>query len=369
MQKLGGSERRMYNNMKIMETLVALLSISISVSVGLKCKSMVDFGVKWTIDCSFMNLSVMPLPNNLHPIVLLNLSHNQFNHLTGSQFINWTDVSHLDLSFNKIHSVDLNTFLGLSNLNELILSNNLIEIVSSNITNHLVKLRTLNLSSNKITFISSGTFEQLPLLVKLYLRHNTDLGNNYSNFKNIIPVLTQGLITLDCSNTSTKVLEKQIFESANHLMSLNFAQNPISDIPILPRNLRHLNLSMTFLETIHQGLFNGSEVLQKITLEGMPVLKAIRAKAFEGMNNLEEFSVANSPKLMSISEDAFGDSSPKLRRVILANCGLTSLSKDLQQIMTKSQWLDLQGNPWICDGRISWIADTDIFLNLTQNLR
>lgn len=331
---------------------------------------MVDLGVKWTIDCSAMNLSVMPLPNNLHPIVFLNLSHNNFNHLTESQFINWTDISNLDLSFNNIQIVDFNTFLGLVNLNELSLSNNEIEIVSLNITNHLIKLKILNLSSNRIKLISSGTFEQtVPSLLKLYLRHNVDLGNDHSNYKNIIPVLTQGLITLDCSNTSTKIMDKNIFESAYHLTSLKFALNPISDIPTLPRNLRFLNLSKTLLETITKGLFNGSEVLQKITMEEMPVLKDIKAKAFDGLNNLDEISFANSPKLVSISENAFGDSNPKLRRVVLANCGLTSLSEDLQQVIPRSQWLDLQGNPWICDGRISWIADADIFLNLTQNLR
>ncbi|XP_046670464.1 leucine-rich repeat neuronal protein 1-like [Homalodisca vitripennis] len=349
--------------------LVLLVSFVVSLVTGLKCKPTLELSIKWNVDCSALNLSSAPLPELFHPVVVLNLSHNLFTHLENSHFSNWTEIIILDLSFNNIQNIDEHSFSGLTNLNELNLKHNKIEVLSTNITNHLPKLKILNLSSNKLKIIKDGVFQSVPQLLNLFLENNIDLGKTEENYINLNKSLKQGLYTLNISNISLAELPKSFFNCTNYLISLSIAHNPLKNIEELPSSLRYLNISGTLIESLPSGIFFKSDTLQKLSLEQMPLLRQIKANAFLGLYRLEELNIKDCPKLNFISENAFGSSIPKLQRVTLANTALTTLPKTFEPLFNKVNHLDLQGNPWICDGQISWISHINISSNLLDNLR
>lgn len=353
----------------MLEALLVLSCVMTLVVSSERCHHSVDQGVRWIVDCSSRNLSATPPPVILHPVVTLNISNNIFEHLVDSQFVNWTDILHLDLSSNYIKTIDADSFIGLSNLIELNVMDNQIEFLSTNVTQHLSKLRILNLSTNRLKKIYPGSFEIIPLLLKLFLKNNLELGKVTANYDNLDVAFKQGLIALDISNSSFTEIPDNFLTNATRLISLNIAQNPLQHLPHLTSSLRSLNVSCTLIETVPQELFLQSNLLEKLHFQGLPFLKDIKARAFNGLLHLEELNIKDCPKLSFISEDSFGESSPRLKRLVISDCDLTTLPKSFMPLLEKVTHLDLQGNPWYCDGRIAWITSIDIPTNLTGNLR
>lgn len=347
---------------------ITVLASAVSFVTGIKCRTSVDVGIKWTVDCSAMNLSAAPDPLILHPVVNLLLSHNVFFHLTEFQFSNWTDISFLDLSFNKIEIVDEGSFKGLSSLSELNLMHNQIEVLSANITKYLPKLKILNMSSNKLKQISQWSFESIPMLLKLFIGNNFNLGQSSSeSFINLSSITN--LVSLDISNTSLSNVPDGFLGNASRLIMLNIGYNPVVSLPNIFFTLRTLNISGILLENINPGFLSKSDSLRKLSIENMPSLAAIQSNALSGLISLEELYINNCSKLGFISGEIFGETRPKLKRIVISNCALITLSKTLQPMLIDTEDLNLQGNTWLCDVRISWIASLNIQPNHTLNLR
>lgn len=348
---------------------ITVLASAVSFLSGLKCRTSVDLGIKWTVDCSAMSLSVAPSPLNLHPVVSLILSHNVFDHLTESQFSNWSDISHLDISFNKIEFVDESSFRGLGGLNELNLMHNQIEVLSINVTKYLPKLKILNLSSNKLKIINQDSLECIPLLLKLYIGNNIHLGNTL--LKSFVKLMSSipNLISLDISNTSLSKVPDDLLGNSSRLITLNLGYNPVFSLPNIFLTLRNLNISGILLNTIHPGFLSKSDSLRKLSMENMPLLTDIQSNALNGLVSLEELYLNNCSKLSFISGGIFGETQQKLKRIIISNCALVTLSKAWQPLLIKTADIDLQGNPWLCDGGISWIASLNFQHENSINLR
>lgn len=354
----------------MLETVIILASTVVATVSCVRCRHTPDQAVtRWTVDCSGMNLSSTPPATNFHPVITLNLSHNIFAHLVDSQFENWTYILHLDMSSNHLTTIDKNAFKGLSNLVELNLMNNSIEFVSENITNHITKLKILNLSFNSIQKIFDGSFQRVPQLFKLFLSNNKDLGKEYNNYKDLIVALNNSLISLDISNCSLSEIPQNTLANSTKLISLNLAHNPLTIIPQLPLSLRSLNISSTHLESIPLDLFRLSDLLEKLYLQDMPILKYLKARSLNGLSHLQELVIKDCPNLSLVSEDVFGDSAPRLRKLVISNCKLTTLSHNVEHLLDRVFLLDLQNNPWICDGRIIWFTKKNISSSLTENLR
>lgn len=347
---------------------ITVLASAVSFVTGIKCRTSVDVGLKWTVDCSAMNLSAAPDSLILHPVVSLLLSHNVFVHLTEFQFSNWTDISFLDLSFNKIEIVDEGSFKGLSGLSELNLMHNKIEVLSANITKYLPKLKILNVSSNKLKQISHGSFESTPMLLKLYIGDNFYLGKTSSeSFIDLSSIPT--LVSLDISNTSLSKIPDGFLGNSSRLITLNIGYNPVVNLPNIFFTVRTLNISGILLENINPGFLSKSDSLRKLSIENMPSLTALQSNALSGLIRLEELYINNCSNLGFISGEIFGEIRPKLKRIVISNCALITLSTTLQPLLIHTEYLNLQGNSWLCDGRISWIASLNIQPNQTLNLR
>jgi Leucine-rich repeat (LRR) protein len=347
--------------MRLFVTLTLVAAVA-----GLKCRTSLDLVMRWSVDCSSMNLSSAPAAMIIHPVVSLNMTHNSFLYLKESQFINWTDISILDLSFNKIQSIDRKAFKGLSNLTELYLNNNGIQVLTLNITNYLIKLKVLSVSHNKLNAIESTVFNTVPSILKLYLGHNTEFGRIENNLIPIKSILNRSLITLGLENISLPEIPKDFFSNASHLIYLNLALNPLQNVSHLPDSLRYLNISGTLVVTISNDSFPNLQLIQKLSIESMPYLKEIKAESFSGLVNINELHLRNCSKLQSISESAFGDSHPKLRKVDLSYCGLTSLPRGLEPVLSEVESLDLQGNPWDCDASVSWLLDLNLGTRISE---
>ncbi|XP_054263744.1 leucine-rich repeat-containing protein 15-like [Macrosteles quadrilineatus] len=347
---------------------VNVLLMFVSAVTSLKCRTSVDVGIRWTVDCTGMDLTSAPPGMLIHPVIALNMSHNRLIHVQESLFTNWTDILILDLSSNSIQTIDQNAFKGLSSLTELYLNNNSIKVLSSNITNYLLKLKVLSITSNKLKEIEPAVFDLLPSLYKLYLSNNIELGSDPNKLSPLKMPLSKSVLTLAIENISLADIPKDLFGEASHLIYLNIALNPLRNITDLPVSLRYLNISGTLIETVSKDSFSNLHLVQKLSLESMPLLKEIKANSFSGLANIEQLFIKNCTKLSFISERVFSESHPKMKRVVLSHCALTTLPRSLQPLLDQTEYLDLRDNPWTCDSGVSWILNLNV-ANVTSELK
>lgn len=335
-----------------------------------ECNVSPNVNVQWLVDCSTLNLTTtLPDPPPVGPVIVLNLSANGFSTLCDFMFQNWTSILDLDLSSNKISIVESETFQGLKKLNNLNLMNNSLTYLVSNITKHIPRLKILNLSNNKIKVISPGTFQPVPDLQRLYLQNNFALGSKLDQYETLKITLSQGLKILDLSNSGFVKIPDDFFYEMIHLRTLYLVGNPLTDVPVIPHTLIYLDLSNTLISEIVEGDFGHNHALQTLILNNLHNLKQLPEGAFNGLSKLRVLSVEHCSYLTTVSANVFGSSEPQLKNVTFASCSLTTLSKLLKPTFEKTEYVNLQSNPWECDGRIVWFADLNIIEALTEDLK
>lgn len=334
-----------------------------------QCNVTTNLDVKWNVDCSSMELVEIPSAIPVEPIVSLKLRNNSLSHLLDFVFADWTSILELDLSANNISVIYNNSFHGLVDLTSLNLSFNSIKYFTSNITINLPSLKILNLSDNIIKVIGPGTFQPVRQMEKLYLANNIGLGDHLSQFETLKITLNQGLRLLDLSNTTLRQITDEFLFDAPHLNSLYLEDNRLTQVPFLPKSLNYLALSKNLIEEIPNGCFEHSPTLRALILNSMPNLKELQEGSLKGLDNLTVLTVEYCPQLNRVAAEVFGSSMPRLKKFSISHCRLITLHKYLQQFLVDVEYLNLQGNPWICDENLSWIATANIGENLMEDLR
>lgn len=94
--------------------------------------------------------------------------------------------------------------------------------------------------------------------------------------------------------------------------------------------------------------------LKTLHLNYMPNLEWIQTSALSGLQYLDEFHLHDNPFLTNIDSRAFyiknkTDELPQLRLFDIHNCNLTYISVDLLPHWKTLDYLNVEGNPWICD--------------------
>lgn len=210
----------MFNCLGIVVCLAVSVVLFNPAVVGLRITCSVLQSLKmYPNDSSFLNEF-----NNISaidPIVLGNvasegliLNNNIFEYLPGDLFdfnVNFTSVSFAQNRITKIHP---RTFSKLKELNSIYLNENQLVEIDASLFRTNKKLEIINLDNNKIKFFHPNTFEGLTGLIFLYvqenqlrsfdsnllkplrrlegffLRKNNLTEINYSNLKEVIPLLS-----------------------------------------------------------------------------------------------------------------------------------------------------------------------------------
>lgn len=152
-----------------------------------------------------------------------------------------------------------------------------------------------------------------------------------------------------------------LFKNCNNLTTLDLSRNAIDSLPHLPTSLELLDLSSTDISRFH-GLFTNLMRLKELRINDMTNLTALTLNDFEHLTSLETLSVVNC-KQMQVIQVYPGSSSlllPHLANLYLNNSGVTSLSESIGPVIKKLTVLEIEGNPWTCDCKISWITQANV---------
>lgn len=321
--------------MLIVWFLLLLVSCSSARNVtSADCKFKFDSALKWTANCSKMNLTVIPSLQKNQPINRLIISQNNFTSLTN--FTEWSYLHYLDISHNNIRRIDRH-FKALTNLNNLDLSYNRIEYIDLFAFEHLHSLRVLDLSGN-------------PLLATTHPKFLHAINPKY------LIQLTQ----IHLSGVGLSEVPQELFQH-HHLVLLDLSSNKIKRLVPFPKTLVSLDLSKNLFERIDSEIFVPNSHLRVLHMEDNKNLKLIQFSSFHCMSELRFLSFEGCSLLDHVPADLFHHDK-QLEYFSIAHCNFQTISLVFKSHFLKIKHLKLHGNPWHCDSRIKWFK----FLNATH---
>uniref|UniRef100_A0A8C4QFY7 LRRCT domain-containing protein n=1 Tax=Eptatretus burgeri TaxID=7764 RepID=A0A8C4QFY7_EPTBU len=215
-------------------------------------------------------------------------------------------------------------FQGLESLLYLYMNNLSLGNLRDGIFDGMEHLSFLDLDNNRIANISPGTFLPLKNLAGLHLRDNL-LTNLHDN-------MFQGLSQLRwlyLNRNRISQISENAFRAPSKLRRLYLQGNSLTSVPSNAINI--LKLSILNLGSNH--IHNISNV------------------DFKKLRFLRELKLGGT-ELVNVSPNSFA-SLKRLRTLDLSNNNLSTLPS--LSLLPALQRLHLEGNPWLCDCRLTWL--------------
>lgn len=262
------------------------------------------------------------------------------------------NLHHLSLEHNDIKNIPPFAFYGALHIKTLSLAKNYLLDLNYRSLAGLLNLEKLDLTWNNLTKLSELTFPPFPRLEFADFRHNP--------IKNIFP-MTFGIMN------ATK---KLILGSETGALDLVPGSSPFTALEQLTQMIL-LNVSAPVLS---QEMFKGLKSLEHLKIKGsvnriefdafseMPRMRElvlnncgileISMDAFVGVRNLKVIDLSNN-KLFNIPTGVF-EEQKQLREIYLHNNDLSELPKQFFE-RPSLKMVRLTGNPWICSCEMtSW---------------
>lgn len=315
-------------------------------------------GSEWTTD---MQITEVKFDNNslvyvrkFPTLTLTRLSfrHNKIIKIEDAAFKNLTNLTELDLSYNSLtydnlkESVFKGNFLPdeyqpLHSLHILNLGSNALHTLHPDVFEHTPNIKVLILESNPIKFISSEMV--------------TAMGN--------LPVLE----VLDLSYAELTDLPENMLHTRKSIKYLNLTGNEMVKVPDALKHgkaLEVLHLSENPIAVIDANSFEEElPNLRELHMSNMPELTYITAGALSKLTSLQELYLGHNNHLTSIHSKALsslGDNGvmhwPPIVRLDLGHNNLPRVEKDLLENWRVLKYLNLEGNPWMCDCESQWMV-------------
>lgn len=326
------------------------------------------------IDCSRRDISIsnFSLPIDGYS---LDISSNKFDRLYNSSLLKSTTVIELFLHNNYLKEIGAN-ILDFPELRLLDLSFNQLEIIHEDTFRNLRKLEFLNLASNKFTSFEKLAFHHLSDLKEIILDNN-DIGQSLRKI-NIFDRngfgLTKNIQTISLYGVKLNKVPDNFFINAYDIRKIIISNNNLSDLFEFPFTLEYLDLSDNPIKIISMEDFNDMPALRVLKLNNLEI-EEVPGYAFEPLRGLKKLELEGNKYLTNFSKFAFGKEvldDPddfSLEQLSLKNSRLTTLDEELLEPFGQLIRLDLQGNPWKCDCKISWLKQLQIDPNDFEHLR
>lgn len=306
---------------------------------------------------------------------VLDLSKNKLRSVNPDNFSSYPQLEELDLSGNLIGQVEPGAFNALVNMHSLSLKSNRIYLIPMGVFSGLSNLTLLDISDNKIVILLDYMFQDLRNLKSLEVGDNDLVYISHRAFSGLVSLET---LTLERCNLT--VVPTEALSHLHALVSLHLRQLSIStlhpysfkklfrlrhleidswlSLDVVPPNtlhglnlttlsitntnlstfpyqslrqmsyLTHLNLSFSRIEQIESGMLRELVRLRELRLMGAR-LATVEPHAFQGMKSLRILNISRN-QLETLERISFQD--PEVLEMLL-----------------------IDGNPLVCDCRLTWI--------------
>ena len=265
-------------------------------------------------------------------IRLMNLSHNNIEHLSKAMFTGLKCLEALDLSDNPRLFAHAGR-ISLSNLESLDISRTSIDDWDAQFPN----LRTFSFSGG-IRIGISLVFQKSPLLVRIIL------DNSHFTVYDLCRACT----------------DKSIFQGLHHLKCIDLNSNDLKSLPrVLFLNLPaliELNLRNNKISSIESGAFTGLQSLERLYLDNNLLSEFTRDGFGATMAQLDLLHL-NSNLLRYLDKDLFVNT-PKLTHLRISNNQFTILNQStFIPIRSTLRFIDISENPVHCSCQMKWLMD------------
>lgn len=281
----------------------------------------------------FTNCLLEEIPGKMPESVAdYRLGNNKLTEVKAENFENITNLRLITLNNNQIKEVEEKAFGHLENLMEIWLSNNKLKFIPRLLPRNLQKLfldhneiyeigrrifpinsklEVLSLDTNKVERISDGAWGEMPMLKRINL--------NANKLKIIKTGAFSNISTLEClklSNNPIEMIETGALKDLNSMNELS---------------LSYLNAQTTQLSQDFPGSLAYTENINFVNSPGL-------VKSFLGLIENSKNVVLSKTKVMSLQYNE-----------------LENLPKELKEALPNVEKLFIDGNPWYCDTRLSWL--------------
>lgn len=284
-------------------------AIEVITSANLKFQSLLDL-IANNNQLTSISGSIFIDASNLEKI---DFSNNKINGLHNNDFEGASKLTTIDFSHNEISPLDKETFSKLSQLTHLDLSYNSIETIDENIFRNNKKLQQLKLNNNPIHRIDKNILIPLSNLASVYVSGDNvnEFDGSYSKdniiFKNGLMLGSENYLSL----SNLKYFNISGNQRENTLDIIKYLGSPIETMDISSNfieeltaktlkkfiNLKYLNLRNTSLTTIDSSTFypllfpENNRKLQVLLLNDNPI-KRLDTNVFLPMMNDVEVQVS-----------------------------------------------------------------------------
>uniref|UniRef100_A0A8C7DWU7 TLR4 interactor with leucine rich repeats n=1 Tax=Oncorhynchus kisutch TaxID=8019 RepID=A0A8C7DWU7_ONCKI len=327
--------------------------------------------------CTNRGLRAVPkVPSSRLPedVLVFSLGGNFIGNITAFDFTRYGNLIRLNLQYNQIQTIHPKAFEKLSKLEELYLGNNLISTIPPGTLQSLKKLTTLYGNNNNMKKITPELFGNLESVVRLRLDGNAIELLQDSVFKSLT-----NLHYLHLESNQLSHIHRNAFSKLIKLRFLNLAQNKQAAVRNVftfsqLRSLSTLLLSENEIQYVGNHVFQNLKKLSKLSLsnnnisrlesEALKGLSSVREFLMDG-NKLEDIPAGLLDPLEQIEELDFSRNHistvnpmafkklQHLRVLKLKDNRLTSLPGHIFALNSRLYDLDLHGNNWTCDCRLS----------------
>uniref|UniRef100_A0A4W5PFU1 TLR4 interactor with leucine rich repeats n=1 Tax=Hucho hucho TaxID=62062 RepID=A0A4W5PFU1_9TELE len=327
--------------------------------------------------CTNRGLRAVPkVPSSRVPedVLVFSLGGNFIGNISAFDFSRYGNLIRLNLQYNQIQTIHPKAFEKLSKLEELYLGNNLISTIPPGTLQSLKKLTTLYGNNNNMKKITPELFGNLESVVRLRLDGNAIELLQDSVFKSLT-----NLHYLHLESNQLSHIHRNAFSKLIKLRFLNLAQNKQAAVRNVftfsqLRSLSTLLLSENEIQYVGNHVFQNLKKLSKLSLSNNNISR-LESEALKGLSSMREFLMDGNEledipaglldpleriEELDFSRNHISTVNPMafkqlkhLRVLKLKDNRLTSLSGHIFALNSRLYDLDLHGNNWTCDCRLS----------------